>query len=889
MEAPLPANETQRLKVLRSLDLLDTEAESEFDELTTLAAQICNVPVALVSLVDENRQWFKSKVGLEVDETGREVAFCAHSILKPNEIMEISDARQDKRFADNPLVTEDPKIRFYAGAPLTTSSGYTLGTLCVVDYSPRTLSDSQKKALEILRLLVVRQIELRNSYRALKNLQGMLSAKNIQLETEIEKSAISLEQEMGLRIESEILSRRILDMALDAVISVDQAGKVIYWNPRAELIFGYSAPYAQGKSILELVVEPREHSAIEGRLKQFINKDIKSIKADRFEMLAVRVDGQRIPIEVAVIALKRYGEYVFTGFVRDLTERDKYIEELRVSAITFNSQEGIVIADGEANILRVNKAFVDITGYSAEEVVGRSPQLLHSDQHDKEFYASICKFVEESDGWEGEVWGRRKNGDAVPLHLTVTAIRDTAGADNMGAGENKATNYVLAFSDITRNKKDADEIYNLAFFDPLTGLPNRRLLMDRLSQAVATSGRTGQKAALLFLDLDNFKSLNDTLGHDFGDLLLKQAAQRLKHSLRAEDTVARIGGDEFVIILQNLGEEGSDAPAQTEAVANKILSALNQPYSLHDHECYSSASVGATLFESSVEEIDELLRQADIAMYQAKKSGRNMLRFFDPQMQENINQRANLENALHNAVEKNQFQLYYQLQVDNKNQPVGAEALIRWQHPVLGTVPPQDFIPLAEESGLIIPIGHWVIKTACEQIRCWQNNPLTADLTVAVNISPRQFYQPSFVDDVLDCLAETGIDSGALKFELTEGLILDNVDEAIAKMKELRRAGVLFSLDDFGTGYSSLAYLTKLPLSQLKIDQSFVRNIGINDSDSIIIKTIIGMSKSLGFEVVAEGVETQHQYAFLEALGCQLFQGYLFSRPLAVGEFEELL
>ncbi len=889
MEAPLPANETQRLKVLRSLDLLDTEAESEFDELTTLAAQICNVPVALVSLVDENRQWFKSKVGLEVDETSREVAFCAHSILKPNEIMEIPDARQDKRFANNPLVTEDPKIRFYAGAPLTTSSGYTLGTLCVLDYSPRTLSDSQKKALEILRLLVVRQIELRNSYRALKNLQGMLSAKNIQLETEIEDSAISLEQEMGLRIESEILSRRILDMALDAVISVDQAGKVIYWNPRAELIFGYSAPYAQGKSILELVVEPREHSAIEGRLKQFISNDIKSIKADRFEMLAVRVDGQRIPVEVAVIALKRYGEYVFTGFVRDLTERGKYIEELRVSAITFNSQEGIVIADGEANILRVNKAFVDITGYSAEEVVGRSPQLLHSDQHDKEFYASICKFVEESDGWEGEVWGRRKNGDAVPLHLTVTAIRDRAGAGNMCAGENKATNYVLAFSDITRNKKDADEIYNLAFFDPLTGLPNRRLLMDRLSQAVATSGRTGQKAALLFLDLDNFKSLNDTLGHDFGDLLLKQAAQRLKHSLRAEDTVARIGGDEFVIILQNLGDEGSDAPAQTEAVANKILSALNQPYSLHDHECFSSASVGATVFESSVEEIDELLRQADIAMYQAKKSGRNMLRFFDPQMQENINQRANLENALHNAIEKNQFQLYYQLQVDNKNQPVGAEALIRWQHPVLGTVPPQDFIPLAEESGLIIPIGHWVIKTACEQIRCWQNNPLTADLTVAVNISPRQFYQPSFVDEVLDCLAETGIDSGALKFELTEGLILDNVDEAIAKMKELRRAGVLFSLDDFGTGYSSLAYLTKLPLSQLKIDQSFVRNIGINDTDSIIIKTIIGMSKSLGFEVVAEGVETQHQYAFLEALGCQLFQGYLFSRPLAVGEFEELL
>jgi diguanylate cyclase (GGDEF)-like protein/PAS domain S-box-containing protein len=880
IKAPLPANEAQRLKVLHSLDLLDTEAELEFDELTTLAAEICNVPIALVSLVDENRQWFKSKVGLELAETSREVAFCAHSILKPDEIMEIPDARLDQRFVDNPLVTEDPKIRFYAGAPLTTSNGHTLGTLCVLDYNPRTLSTAQKSALEMLRLLVIRQIELRHSYMSLKNSQGKLSAKNNRLESEVEETAISLEQEVGLRVESEILSRRILDMALDAVISVDQTGKVIYWNPRAEFVFGYSAPYAQGKSLLDLVVEPREHAAIKERLNQFLSSGVKNVKADRFEMMAVRVDGQRIPIEVAVIALKRYGEYVFTGFVRDLTERDKYLEELRVSAITFNSQEGIIIADGETKILRVNKAFVEITGYPAEEVVGTSPRLLHSDQHDRDFYDSIWKSVEESDGWEGEVWGRRKNGDAVPLHLTVTAIRDAKGA---------ACNYVLAFSDITRNKKDADEIYNLAFFDPLTGLPNRRLLMDRLSQSVAASGRTGQKAALLFLDLDNFKNLNDTLGHDFGDLLLQQTAQRLKHSLRAEDTVARIGGDEFVIILQNLGEEGADAPAQTEAVANKILSALNQPYSLHDHECFSSASIGVTLFESSESEVDELLKQADIAMYQAKKSGRNMLRFFDPEMQENITQRANLENALHNAVEKKQFQLYYQIQVDNKNLPVGAEALIRWQHPVLGTVPPQDFIPLAEESGLIVPIGRWVIEAACAQIRRWQDNPRTAGLTVAVNISPRQFYQVDFVDEVLECLAETGIDSELLKLELTEGLILDDVDAAIVKMNELRRAGVLFSLDDFGTGYSSLSYLTKLPLSQLKIDQSFVRNIGINDSDSIIIKTIIGMSQSLGFEVVAEGVESQHQYDFLEALGCQLFQGYLFSRPVAAGEFEELL
>ncbi len=880
MRARIPANEAQRLNALRRLDLLDSRAELEFDELTSLAAQICNVPVALISLVDESRQWFKSKVGLDVDETSREVAFCAHSILKPDEIMEVPDATLDRRFADNPLVTGDPKVRFYAGAPLTTSAGHTLGTLCVIDYSPRTLSSSQKTALELLRLFVVRQIELRESLSKLKKAKGRLSAKNSRLRMEIAESATSLEQEIGLRVESEILSRRILDMALDAVISVDQQGEVIYWNPKAEHIFGYTAPFVQGKRILDLVVEPREHSAIQWRLNQFLSSYVKSLKADRFEMTAVRVDGQRIPVEVAVIALKRYGEYVFTGFVRDLSERNKYLEELRVSAITFNSQEGIIIADGEANILRVNKAFVDIAGYPAEEVIGASLQSLSSDHHDKNFYASVWESVEESDGWEGEIWGRRKNGDAVPLHMTITAIRDKEGL---------ASHYVMAFSDITRTKKDADEIYNLAFFDPLTSLPNRRLLMDRLTQAVASSGRTGQKAALLFLDLDNFKNLNDTLGHDFGDLLLQQTAQRLRHSLRAEDTVARIGGDEFVIILQNLGEDDSDAPTQTESVANKILAALNQPYSLHDHECYSSASIGVTLFEDSSEQVEELLKQADIAMYQAKKSGRNMMRFFDPQMQENISQRTSLENALHNAVEKRQFQLYFQPQFDGKNEAVGAEALIRWQHPVLGTVPPQDFIPLAEESGLIVPIGRWVIEAACEQIRSWQDNPRTANLTLAVNISPRQFYQTNFVHEVLESIANAGIDSCALKLELTEGLILDDVDKAIIKMNELRQAGIQFSLDDFGTGYSSLAYLTKLPLSQLKIDQSFVRNIGVNDSDSIIIKTIIGMSQSLNFEVVAEGVESQHQYDFLEALGCQLFQGYLFGKPLPAEQFEEML
>ena len=880
MKAPLPDNEEGRLKTLNSLDLLDTEAEPEFDELTALAAQICNMPVALISLVDHNRQWFKAKVGLDVSETSRDVAFCAYSILTPDQIMEIPDALLDKRFSENPLVTETPKFRFYAGIPLVASNGHALGTLCVLDYKPGKLNGAQKVALEALRLLIIRHIELRYSFDSIKSLGQKLTDKNEMLELEAVDDAITLQREISSRIEAEILSRRILDVSLDAVITINIEGKVSYWNPRATEIFGYSSEYVQGKKILDLIIDPSTAEAFDSFLNKFSVKNIKTINPERFEFKAHTAGGKSIQVEVSVTVLRRYGEYVFVGFLRDLTELNKTTEELRISAITFNSQEGMIIADGEMNVLRVNEAFTDITGYSSDEVVGGPPRFFNSDHVNEKYYSSIWKSFDTNDGWEGELWDKRKNGEVVPLNVVITVIR---GHDSL------AKNYVIGISDITRTKKDAEEIFRLAFYDPLTGLPNRRLLMDRLNEAVTITGRKIEKAALLFVDLDNFKDLNDNLGHDYGDMLLKQTAQRLKLGLRSEDIVARIGRDEFVIILQHLGEDGLDAPQQTRAVASKILSALNEPYMLKDHECFSSASIGATLFDSREVDVDDLVKQADIAMYQAKQGGRNMLRFFDPKMQENITQRAKMENALHNALEKDQFELYYQLQVDENNIASGAEALLRWKHPSLGIVSPLDFIPLAENSGLIIPIGNWVIKTACRQIQEWQKNPKTSGLTVAINISPRQFFQTNFVNEVLEALEETGINSSLLKFEITEGLILDDVDSAIIKMKKLKRRGVEFSLDDFGTGYSSLAYLTRLPLSQLKIDQSFVSGIGHNARPSIIIKTIIAMSKNLGLEVVAEGVETKAQFDFPEPLGCELYQGYLFSKPMPALEFEDAL
>ena len=448
---------------------------------------------------------------------------------------------------------------------------------------------------------------------------------------------------------------------------------------------------------------------------------------------------------------------------------------------------------------------------------------------------------------------------------------------------------VIVYQDVTELRRASAEIEQLAFYDPLTRLPNRRLLLDRLQQAVVSTARSGRRGALLFIDLDHFKSLNDTLGHDVGDLLLQQVATRLKSCVREGDTVARLGGDEFVVMLEGLSGQAFEAAAQTRLVGEKVVASLNQPFQLAHHVHASTPSVGATLFGEGQQTPADLLKQADIAMYQVKNSGRNALCFFDPAMQAAIAHRAELEQDLRLALAAGQFQLYYQMQVLLDGSPVGAEVLIRWLHPRRGLVSPLDFIPLAEETGLILPIGQWVLRTACAQLKAWEQVPGRRDLQLAVNVSARQFRQPDFVDQVRAVLAETGANATRIKLELTESMVLDNVQDTIEKMNALKAVGVRFSMDDFGTGQSSLSYLTRLPLDQLKIDQSFVRNSGIAATDAVIIQTIIGMARNLGLEVIAEGVETAAQRAFLTLHGCELCQGFLFARPLPLAEFETLL
>jgi len=445
---------------------------------------------------------------------------------------------------------------------------------------------------------------------------------------------------------------------------------------------------------------------------------------------------------------------------------------------------------------------------------------------------------------------------------------------------------VIIGRDITQQKRNEENIHRLAFYDPLTNLPNRRLLMDRLGKALISSRRSMRHGALLFMDLDNFKTLNDTRGHDIGDLLLIEIAQRLNACVRGCDTVGRLGGDEFVIMLEDLSEDAQEAATQTQSIGNKAREAIAQPYLLNGLDFSCTTSIGVRLFSAQDQSIDELLKHADLAMYQAKKEGHNNLRFFDPDMQAAMNKHSAMEADLRRALEREQLHLYYQIQVDSAGHSIGAEALLRWQHHEHGLVSPATFIPVAEETGLIVPIGLWVLHTACAQIRDWSREPATRDLQLAINVSARQFRQQDFVEQVRQALSTTGIDPTRLKIELTESLVLDNISNVIAKMYELKALGIGFSMDDFGTGYSSLSYLKQLPLDQLKIDQSFVRDLTTDANDASIVQAIITMGSTFGLNVIAEGVETEAQHSYLERQGCHAFQGYLFGKPVPISQFE---
>lgn len=577
------------------------------------------------------------------------------------------------------------------------------------------------------------------------------------------------------------------------------------------------------------------------------------------------------------------GAVLWNGFTTNITPRKLAEEQLRQSearfrALTALSSDWYWEQDTEFRFVRFEGRFIGATGQSSLDSVGLTRwDLGASNMTEKDWAAHRAVLQAHQSFHDLELQGLDAHGERVWRTISGEPKFDAQGV---------FTGYRGIGRNITSRKQSEERIERLAFYDVLTGLPNRRLLMDRLQHALHNSGRDGLMGALLFIDLDNFKDLNDTQGHEMGDRLLRQVAIRLGECVREVDTVARLGGDEFVVILSKLTGDPAEAGSQAESVGRKILGNLNQPYRLGVQEHHSTPSIGIALFDDHCVGIDELLKRADLAMYQAKAAGRNTLRFYDPEMQAVVAARAEMEADLRQGLQRKQLTLHYQPVVNEAGRVMGFEALARWNHPLRGMVMPGEFIPLAEKTGLIVPLGQWALGAACEQLAAWAGQLHTAQLTLAVNVSVRQFRQADFVSEVLSLIECSGADPRLLRLEITESLLVDDMGDAIQKMSELRAVGLSFSLDDFGTGYSSLAYLRQLSLEQLKIDKSFVRDVLTNASDAAIAQTVLTLGQALGLTVVAEGVETQAQCDFLKGHGCRMFQGYLFGRPLPLNQLE---
>jgi diguanylate cyclase (GGDEF)-like protein/PAS domain S-box-containing protein len=594
-----------------------------------------------------------------------------------------------------------------------------------------------------------------------------------------------------------------------------------------------------------------------------------------------RGDGVRFPCRIDCVSRAAEDGLPWVRIaLTDISDLKQAEEEARIAATAFEIQGCTVVTDANGIIVRVNPAFTRVTGYSAEEAVGNTLALLKSDRHEAAFFRDLWTHLKSEKTWRGEVWTRHKNGEIYAEWLTLTAVTTPEG---------ETTHYVGTLSVITLNDEAEAEIHRLAYYDPLTRLPNRRLLLDLLGRAQAVSTRTGRYGAVLFLDLDGFKLINDGFGHDVGDRLLIEVTRRLHEAVREGDSLARLGGDEFVLVLENLDTEAAEAAIQARQVGEKVRESLARLYQINGGEFHCSAIIGIALLHGHDVPVETLLKHADLALYQAKGALGNCVHFYDPAMQAALNERKSLEADLRLALKRGQLQLYYQAQFDRARHVIGAEALLRWPHPKRGMVAPNDFLPVAEDSGLIHAIGQWVLNTACAQLHAWSTEADSRDLTLTVNVSSRQFHHTAFVDEVRQALKASGADPSRLKIEVTEHLVTADMAATSAKMRELKAIGIGFSMDDFGTGHSLLSHLRQLPFEQLKIDRAFLTDLSTDDHNAAIVQTLITLGRAMGLKVVAEGVETDAQMDYLDQHDCATFQGNIFSLPLPADKFRKLL
>lgn len=691
------------------------------------------------------------------------------------------------------------------------------------------------------------------------------------------------------------LPQVILEQTGQAVVATNLDGTIIYFNRAAQCLLGYRWEELVGLCSPLAFLLPEELAARGRQLASrfgaglicdfsLLVRGLPAVGAHAQRWTLQRKDGQLLAAWLGISILHDAAGQP-CGYLLLLSPGEvpvAELAELQTLALAFESQAAIMITDAQQVILRVNAAFSRLTGYRPEEAIGQTPRLLKSGRQADAFYRELWAELASSGHWEGEIWNRRRSGEVYPEWLTIRAVGHASGA---------VTHYVATFSDISKLKQAEEAARHLAYYDALTGLPNRRLLLERLAAALAGVQRHGQYGALLMFDLDRFQSINDSCGHAFGDQLLRAVAERAQRWAGPEQTLARLGGDKFVVLLESLGNTAEAAGIRAEQAAEALRLQLAAVYELpgQAEALTCTASIGLILLQTQDKSSEILLKQLDIALTKAKEAGRNTIRFFDDRMQQAMDRRLALESGLRRALAENELVLFVQPQVDPARRLIGAECLLRWQPPGQAMIAPGEFIPLAEETGLILPIGQWVLDNACAHLRRWADSPVMSRLDLAVNVSARQFRQPDFVWQVRSALERHGVDPRRLKLEVTESLLLDNVDEVVSKMQQLIDLGVRFSLDDFGTGYASLAYLKRYPFEQLKVDRSFIRDLGCDRDDAAIVGAILAMGHALRLNVVAEGVEEGSQLSFLVEHGCRYFQGYLFGRPMSFTEFEQLV
>ncbi|MDQ9172133.1 EAL domain-containing protein [Oxalobacteraceae bacterium R-40] len=850
-----------RLDAQYASDMLNSPVEPVFDELALFAASFCATPIALISLIGKSQHWYKASAGLTESDQPLANFFCDQTIARKRPFV-VEDAIRHPEFLHKLKKGGVPGIRFFAGLPLITEDGIAIGVLSVMDRKPRKLSQSKLDSLAILARHAMTTIELRHQrselQRALSSREEVYHQLHWQSRHFRESQRIaklgSWEMDLvswRLQLSDEVY--RIFGVEhMSPTVSFDNYLQSVHREDHARVIQAVTQAIA-GQSPLDL-----------------IHRIVRKNKEIRF----VHERGQLMAIED--------GQVLLAGTVQDITdsyhsqrERDLLYTSISKVNDSVMITEAWPIDEPGPRIVFVNRAFEERTGYDHSEVIGRSPRFLQGIQTQRDQLDRIRAALENHQPVSAEIINYTREGKPFWIEMDIAPVAIQG---------NDVTHFVSVQRDITQRKAAEGQIERLAFFDPLTKLPNRRLLMDRLEHAIETARRKRNCGALLFIDLDNFKSLNDTLGHDKGDLLLAQVARRLENSARKSNTVARLGGDEFVILLEDLAVDPIEAAAEAEIVGEKILAGFVPPFNLGNYEHHCTPSIGVTLFDTKALGADDLMKRADLAMYQAKSDGRNAIRFFDKRMQSQINTRVMLDREFRRALKEGQFVLHYQRQVDDMGKVTGIEALVRWQHPRRGMLYPSDFIWLAEENGLIMHLGRWVLQCVCNQVAEWLQHGDMVVPPVAINVSARQFHHHDFLPNTLEILEKSGIDPQHIKLELTESALVEHMDATVAKMSELRAHGIRFSLDDFGTGYSSLAYLKKLPLDEIKIDRAFVRDILTDPGDAAITQTIVSLCQILGFDVVAEGVENEGQQAMLALQGCRHYQGYWFGRPVPAGQ-----